>query len=121
MRSNGPIIAPYVRTHGPVDETARRYAVEKLTVALHHAPAPVLRSGLILDAAAPGYRVDAHIDVNGVPVHVHASGPSLPEATDLMQQKVRARLRRIRRRPDQGPAAPPLPDEYSAVGWAQLS
>lgn len=105
------ITAPRIHTRGPVDEMACSYAVEKLAAALHHAPAPVLQSWLTVDAEAPGNRVDAHVDVNGVPVHVHASGVTLQEATDLMQQKLRSRLRRLRRHPDQGPAAPPLPDE----------
>ncbi|UQU61780.1 hypothetical protein COUCH_22340 [Couchioplanes caeruleus] len=108
MARISPTTAPNVRTHGPVDEAARTYAVEKLEAALHHAPAPVLRSWLTLDSAAYGDRVDAHVDVNGVPVHVHAVGSGLQEATDLMQQKLRSCLRRIRRRPDQGPAAPSL-------------
>jgi len=107
MASMSPITAPTVRTHGLVDEATRAYAVRKLEAALHHAPAPVLRSWLVLDAAAPGDRVDAHVDVNGVPVHVHAVGMGLQEATDLMQQKLRSCLRRIRRRAaDHVPPAP---------------
>ncbi|BCJ49063.1 hypothetical protein Asp14428_05380 [Actinoplanes sp. NBRC 14428] len=115
MRNDSLTTAPHVRTHGPVDEPARTYAVEKLEAALHHAPAPVLQSWLTLDAAAPGDRVDAHVNVNGVPVHVHAVGVTLQEATDLMQSKLRSCLRRIRRRPDQGPAAPPPPDLLGAL------
>jgi ribosome-associated translation inhibitor RaiA len=66
----------------------------------------VLRSWLTLDAAAPGDRVEAHVDVNGVGVHVHAVGETLQEATDAMQERLRSRLRRIRRRPAQGPRPP---------------
>jgi ribosome-associated translation inhibitor RaiA len=68
----------------------------------------VLRTSLTLDAAAPGDRVDAHVDVDGVGVHVHAVGQTLQEATDLMQERLRSRLRRIRRRPAQGPRPPEL-------------
>jgi ribosome-associated translation inhibitor RaiA len=106
------VISPQVHTHGEVAPEAAAYAVTKLEAALHHAPAPVLRTSLTLDAAAPGDRVDAHVDVNGVGLHVHAVGETLQEATDLMQERLRSRLRRIRRRPQQGPPAP-LPETGS--------
>jgi ribosome-associated translation inhibitor RaiA len=100
---------PHVHTHGKVTAEATAYAVGKLEAALHHAPGPVLRTSLSLDSAAPGDRVDAHVDVNGVGVHVHAIGQTMQEAADLMQERLRSRLRRIRRRPQQGPRAP-LPE-----------
>ncbi|MEV6348059.1 HPF/RaiA family ribosome-associated protein [Actinoplanes sp. NPDC051851] len=99
-------VHPQVHTHGDVSREATAYAVGKLEAALHHAPAPVIRTSLTLDSASYGDRVDAHVDVNGVGVHVHAVGETLQEATDLMQERLRSRLRRIRRRPHQGPAAP---------------
>jgi len=106
-----PVTTPQVHTHGKVTAEATAYAVRKLQAALHHAPAPVLRSWLTLDAAAPGDRVEAHVDVNGVTVHVHAVGETLQEATDAMQERLRSRLRRIRRRPSQGPRPPALTTE----------
>jgi hypothetical protein len=42
-------------------------------------------------------------------VHTHGD---VPEATDLMQERLRSRLRRIRRRPAQGPR-PPEPGRAS--------
>ncbi|MEV4347513.1 hypothetical protein AB0J83_23925 [Actinoplanes sp. NPDC049596] len=107
MTRTEQVISPQVHTHGEVGPEAAAYAVGKLTAALHHAPGPVLRSSLTIDSAAPGDRVDAHVDVNGVGLHVHAIGETLQEATDLMQERLRSRLRRIRRRPQQGPPAPP--------------
>jgi ribosome-associated translation inhibitor RaiA len=104
------VIHPQVHTHGEVGADATAYAVDKLEAALHHAPAPVLWTSLSLDAAAPGDRVDAHVDVNGLSLHVHAVGETLQEATDLMQERLRSRLRRIRRRPQQGPPPPQVPD-----------
>ncbi|GAA0505243.1 hypothetical protein Ade02nite_71460 [Paractinoplanes deccanensis] len=101
------VISPQVHTHGEVSPEAAAYAVGKLAAALHHAPGPVLRTSLTLDAAAPGDRVDAHVDVNGAGLHVHAVGQTLQEATDLMQDRLRSRLRRLRRRPQQGPPAQP--------------
>jgi ribosome-associated translation inhibitor RaiA len=99
---------PQVHIHGDVPAEARAYAVTKVEAALHHAPGTVLRTSLTLDSAAPGDRVDAHVDVDGVGVHVHAVGETLQEATDLMQERLRSRLRRIRRRPAQGPRPPRL-------------
>jgi len=103
-----PIPSPQVRTHGPVGRSARAYASTKVETALRHSPAPVLRARLVLDAAAPGHRVEAHADISGVPVHVHAVGSTIEEATDLVQQKLLSCMRRIRRRPHQGPP-PPAP------------
>jgi ribosome-associated translation inhibitor RaiA len=97
---------PHVHTHGEVAPEATTYAIGKLEAALHHAPGPVLWMSLSLDSAAPGDRVDAHVDVNGVGVHVHAIGQTMQEAADLMQERLRSRLRRIRRRPQQGPPTP---------------
>jgi ribosome-associated translation inhibitor RaiA len=98
-----PVANPQVYTHGEVPPEATEYAVSKVRAALHHAPGPVLRTSLTLDSAAPGDRVDAHVDIDGVGVHVHAVGETLREATDLMQDRLRSRFRRIRRRPAQGP------------------
>lgn len=97
------VVNPQVHTHGEVGPEATAYAVGKLTAALHHAPGPILRASLTLDSAAPGDRIDAHVDVNGAGVHVHAFGETLQEATDLMQERLRSRLHHLRRRPDQGP------------------
>lgn len=97
------VIEPLVHTHGDVTPEAEDYARAKVLTALHHAPAPLLRIRLNLDAAAPGYRVDVQADVNGVGVHVHAVGETMQEATDLMQERLRSRLRHLRRRPAQRP------------------
>ncbi|MEU4216712.1 HPF/RaiA family ribosome-associated protein [Actinoplanes sp. NPDC026623] len=94
-----PVISPQVHTHGKVPPEAKAYAVEKLEAALHHAPAPVIHLSLTLNADAPGDRVDAHVDVNGATLHVHAFGATQQEAADLMEERLRSRLRRIRRHP----------------------
>jgi ribosome-associated translation inhibitor RaiA len=38
------------------------------------------------------------VNISGIHVHVHAVGETLQEATDIMQERLRSRLRRIRRR-----------------------
>jgi len=99
-------ITSQVHVRGAVSREARAYAMAKLEAALRHAPRQIVSSRLTIDAAAPGNRIDAHVNVNGVHVHVHAVGDTLTEATDLMQQRLRSSLRHIRRRPAQGPPAP---------------
>jgi ribosome-associated translation inhibitor RaiA len=96
------VIEPQVRTHGGVTPEAREYAREKVTAAVQHAPEPVLRVRLTLEAAASGDRVDVQADVNGVGVHVHAVGSTMQEAIDIVQERLRSRLRHLRRRPAQG-------------------
>ena len=107
-------ITSHVHVHGAVSRGARAYAVSKLEAALQHAPRRIVSSRLTIDAAAPGNRVDAHVNVNGVHLHVHAVGATLNEATDLMQHRLRSRLRHIRRRPAQGPPAPVEADSQPA-------
>jgi ribosome-associated translation inhibitor RaiA len=106
MTPVGSTATVHILKQGSVSPEATEYAVEKLDAALHHAPGPVIGSWLTLSTAAPGVRVDANVHVGGAHLHVHAVGETLQEATDLMQQRLRSRLRRIRRRPDQGPQAP---------------
>nr|WP_221380765.1 hypothetical protein [Actinoplanes polyasparticus] len=97
------VVSPQVHLRGDVTAKASAYAVAKVVAALHHAPGPVLRASLTLDAAAPGDRADAHVDINGVGVHVHGVGSTMQEAADLMQERLRSRLHHLRRRPQQGP------------------
>jgi ribosome-associated translation inhibitor RaiA len=102
------VIDPQVHVHGMVAPEAAAYAIQKVAAALRHAPGPVLRASVTLDAAAPGDRVDAHVDVNGAGVHVHGVGSTMQEATDVMQERLRSRLHHLRRRPQQGPQVLPL-------------
>ena len=112
----------HVRLHGAVRPGARAYSVAKLAAALRQAPRRIISSWLTIDSAAPGNRVDAYANVNGIHIHVHAIGATLHEATDLMQQRLRARLRHIRRRPAQGPPGPVAADGQTASirpGWTE--
>ncbi|MEU7824802.1 HPF/RaiA family ribosome-associated protein [Catellatospora sp. NPDC049111] len=88
-----------VRTYGPVPTDLIAYAARKVHVVLRHAPAAVLfvriklshdRGSAPLAATA---RVD--VDVNGIDVHARAAAPTLTEAVDLMQQRLRTRIQRI--------------------------
>jgi hypothetical protein len=110
------VIEPQVHTHGEVPPEATAYAVQKLRAALTLAPARVVSCWLALDTAAPGDRVAAHVIVGGAGVYVHANGVTLREATDLMQDRLRARFRRLRRRPGQGPSAQATDERPSDAG-----
>jgi ribosome-associated translation inhibitor RaiA len=88
-----------VHTQGHVSDALVEYATDKVATVLRHAPAPVLFVHLTLhrptDPAGrqpASARVD--LDVNGMDLHAHASAPSLREAVDLMQDRLRARLTR---------------------------
>ena len=104
----------HIHVHGVVSRRARAYAVAKLEAALQRAPRRILSARLTIEAAAPENRVNAHVNVNGVHLHVHAVGSTLTEATDVMQELLRSRSRHIRRRPAQGPPAPIPPDSQPA-------
>lgn len=108
-------IGSRVHVHGTVSRAAQAYALTKLEAALQHAPRRIVSSRLTIDAAAPGNRIDAHVNVNGLHVHVHAAGDTVAEAADLMQQRLRSRLRHLRRRPAQGPPAPEPADRHAEV------
>ncbi|GLW33740.1 hypothetical protein Areg01_66780 [Actinoplanes regularis] len=96
------VLEPQVRAYGEVTPEAEDYAREKVMVALRHAPAPVLRVRLTMDGAAYGDRIDAHVDLSGFGVHVHAVGETMQEATDRLQERLRSRLHHLTRRPAQG-------------------
>src|SRR3712207_1049206 len=90
------VVVPEVRTHGRVPSAMSAYAVDKTVVALHHAARPVLFVRLNLDSVPTGNRADAHVDVNGTVLHVHGNGETLQEAIDIMQERLRSGLRRLR-------------------------
>ncbi|WP_213453473.1 HPF/RaiA family ribosome-associated protein [Rhizomonospora bruguierae] len=93
------IPVPQIRVHGGEAATWQEYAIEKVATVLRQAPGPVLHVRLLLDAFGRGGRAEAHVDVNGVTVHAHAMGGTVQEAIDLMQDRLRGQVRRMRRRP----------------------
>lgn len=95
---------PQVRVHGRDAADWTEYAVEKVTAVLRQAPGTVLHVRLLLDSTPQGDRVDAHVDIDGVVLHAHAMGSTVQEAVDLMQDRLRGRMRRLRRRPVPRPA-----------------
>lgn len=79
------------------------YAVDKLTHLAGHESAPILFVEVKLDLEAnPAVerpaRAEAVLDVNGDPVRAHVAAHDLPEAIDLLEDRLARRLDRHRRR-----------------------
>lgn len=79
------------------------YAIEKLTHLAGHEAAPILFGEIKLDLEAnPAVerpaRAEAVLDVNGDPVRAHVAAHDLPEAIDLLEDRLARRLERHRRR-----------------------
>jgi len=90
---------PQLQLEGHIATKTVEYAMTKVETALHHTPAPVLHVWLRLRKPArptvaerPQARVE--VDLNGVRVRAGASGTTIREAVDRMQDRLRAQLAR---------------------------
>lgn len=99
-----PVLADHpvqVRTYGAVPARLISYAAGKVEAVLRHSPAPVLLVRIKISHDHGSAPLDAlvrvDVDINGVDVHVRAAAPTLTEAVDLMQRRLRARVQRIHR------------------------
>ncbi|MFD8554703.1 sigma 54 modulation/S30EA ribosomal C-terminal domain-containing protein [Streptomyces fradiae] len=94
-----------VRTRGRVPHSAAEYAQEKVAAVLVHLSEPVLAARVKLTqvAGTPEATAQAMVDVNGRPVRAHVAATTLFEAVDLLQDRLRARLARVRRHASRGP------------------
>jgi RNA polymerase-binding transcription factor DksA len=99
---------------GPKAEAARDYAVAKVRRAIETAGAPVLYGRIKLgEAADPAVErpalAEAMLDVNGRPVRAHVAASTMTEAVDLLEERLRERLRhraeRLRTLRRRGPAS----------------
>jgi len=93
---------PQVYVRGSIRAGLVEYARRKVTVALAHAPRPVLFVRLNLSrAAASGvaqpYAVAMHADVSDVDLHATATAATFAEAVDLAQHRLNAQLSRVDR------------------------
>ncbi|HET6531953.1 MAG TPA: HPF/RaiA family ribosome-associated protein [Actinoplanes sp.] len=91
--------APQIRTHGLDAAAWEDYASEQVTAALRQAPAPVRKIRLLISSQQTHDRIDAHVEIDGVVLHAHAAGRTVQEAADLVGERLRGQLRRLRRRP----------------------
>lgn len=95
--SNAPI---QVQCHGSAPRRLSSYAREKVSAALGRTARPVLRARVWLDRssdpAVPEPAVaKVEIVLNGDVVRAHAVAPTLTEAIDVMQDRLRSRMARI--------------------------
>lgn len=98
--------------HGHVSAHAVSYAEDKVREVMEYAPAPVLYARLALahdesQALASAAVAKATLDVNGQPVRAHVASATVPEAADLLKERLRRGLdalgqRRQTRRLDTG-------------------
>lgn len=86
-----------------VSDAMVAYAVDKLTHLAGHESAPILFGEVKLDletnpAIERPARAEAVLDVNGDPIRAHVAAHDLPEAIDLLEDRLARRLDRHRRR-----------------------
>jgi RNA polymerase-binding transcription factor DksA/ribosome-associated translation inhibitor RaiA len=107
-------VAIDVVARGPKAEAARDYAVAKVRRAMETAGAPVLYGRIKLgEAADPAVErpalAEAMLDVNGRPVRARVAASTMTEAVDLLEERLRERVRhrvdRLRTRRRRGPAS----------------
>jgi ribosome-associated translation inhibitor RaiA len=90
-----------VETRGEVSSAAPEYARTKLAAVLERLDGPVLATRVTLTqepnhAVARPSLAKATVDLNGRPVRAHVAGATMQEAVDLLQDRLRARLNRVR-------------------------
>ncbi|MGI5271925.1 sigma 54 modulation/S30EA ribosomal C-terminal domain-containing protein [Nonomuraea sp. CA-218870] len=126
-RRNAPVaIDPTdvrVETRGPVRQGAVEHARQAVAALVRLAHEPVLYARIKLtapdnpDAKRP-YTAQANLDVNGRLIRAQAAGPSMYQTLDLLEDRVRTRLRRTarhweelrgRHRPEREHSLPVLP------------
>jgi ribosome-associated translation inhibitor RaiA len=105
-----------VATAGEVTVADRQLAVERIAKVLHLVDSPILHIDLRLELSPdPAREHPAHaratLDLNGERVRAHVSAAAMPEAIDLLEQRLRRRLeqlaehrRALRRRGTTSPA-----------------
>ncbi|MFZ4584381.1 MAG: ribosome hibernation promotion factor [Acidimicrobiia bacterium] len=94
-----------MHTSGAVDPTEARYAQKKVAGLAPLAPAPVLAAHLAVichpdPAMDRPAEMKASIDVNGRVVRAHVAAPTLHEAADALEDRLRGSLERLAHRAD---------------------
>ncbi|MEU9044783.1 MULTISPECIES: HPF/RaiA family ribosome-associated protein [unclassified Kitasatospora] len=112
-----PAVHIQVETRGEVSLAAPDYAKAKLAAVVErlHEPVPAARVKLTQEANHAVVKpslAQAVVDLNGRPVRAHVAAATMPEAIDLLQDRLTARLARVRhhrdlhRRPATQPTGP---------------
>ncbi|HEX6310226.1 MAG TPA: sigma 54 modulation/S30EA ribosomal C-terminal domain-containing protein [Acidimicrobiia bacterium] len=94
------LLEPAVETRGRVTENERTYALEKLAQLARFTPGPVLDARLRLHLEPDPARerpaiVEASVDVDGRLVRAQVAAPTMREAVDLLEDRLRRRLVRL--------------------------
>jgi ribosome-associated translation inhibitor RaiA len=104
MRRTEPIAPPEVRISisGEVPEGTSDYARDKIAKAARIAHDPVLDARIRITvhpdpAVQPAVTAQVNLDVNGRMVHVQIEAPTVREAVDLLEARLRTRLDRAAR------------------------
>lgn len=113
-------VAPIeVTLRGNVGEGAGANAEETVAKALDHAPGPVLKVHLVLDwlpdpAVERPALAEVNVDVNGRLVRAKAAAPTMSEAVDELDQRLRRQLAELheQRRTEQRSTGIPSPHEW---------
>lgn len=97
-----------VRNRGQVPAGAEAYARRKMLVVTGHVSEPVLSAQVKLTqpanaSAARPAMAQAVVDVNGRPVRAQVAAPTVFEAVDRLQERLSARIARVRRHGTRGP------------------
>ncbi|QNE74294.1 HPF/RaiA family ribosome-associated protein [Streptomyces finlayi] len=97
-----------VRNRGQVPDGAEAYARRKVLAVISHVGEPVLSAQVKLTQAANASAArpataQAVVDVNGRPVRAHVAATTMFEAVDLLQERLTARIARVRRHGTRGP------------------
>ncbi|WP_030270351.1 sigma 54 modulation/S30EA ribosomal C-terminal domain-containing protein [Streptomyces sp. NRRL B-24484] len=100
-----PAAGVRVETRGEVTRAAPDYARAKLTAVLDRLDEPVLAVRVRLTqepnhAMARPSLAQAVVDLNGRPVRAHVAAATMQEAIDLLQDRLNARIARVRRHRD---------------------
>lgn len=91
---------PSISTHGRVSDAERAYARDKAAHLIRFAPGPVLDVQIRLRREPDPARerpavAEASLDVDGHPVRSQVAAPTMREAIDLLEARLRRRLERL--------------------------
>jgi ribosomal subunit interface protein len=98
-----PTTAMQVTARGSIREDDKAYARHKIQCVLPAASAPQATAHLVLSLANdPARERPAHIEIslvmNGVPIRAHVDASDMHEAADLVQERLRRRIRQVQER-----------------------
>jgi ribosomal subunit interface protein len=92
-----PPVPVRVTVRGHVEQAAREYAEKRIAHVCRYAHEPVLSAHAVLTLASDPARqrpaiAEATLDVNGTPLRAQVAAEQMPEAVDLLVDRLRGRL-----------------------------